>query len=101
MRLPSPRNFFVTPIYFFGWVGFLLFLTGALCGMGALALWGGEGTRDAAMVLAMLAPTLSTLGLVEVTLGIIAEVLIRMHFELQGKEPYRVSRTRNLGPREE
>jgi hypothetical protein len=34
--------------------------------------------------------------LVEITLGIIAEVLIRMHFELQQKEPYRIGRRKNF-----
>jgi hypothetical protein len=33
---------------------------------------------------------------VEITLGIIAEVLIRMHYELQHKEPYRIGQTRNM-----
>ena len=30
-------------------------------------------------------------GLVEITLGIIAEVLIRMHYEIQGRAPYRIA----------
>ena len=47
-------------------------------------------------VLLVLAPTSLMFALIEVTLGIIAEVLIRMHFEIQKKEPYRISKTRNL-----
>ena len=30
-------------------------------------------------------------GVVEITLGIIAEVLIRMHYEIQGRAPYRIA----------
>ena len=40
--------------------------------------------------------TIAVLGIVEVTLGIIAEVLIRMHFELQNKEPYRIGKRTNF-----
>jgi hypothetical protein len=45
---------------------------------------------------AVVGPVLAALGLVEITLGIIAEVLIRMHYELQQKAPYRVRAVRNL-----
>jgi hypothetical protein len=39
---------------------------------------------------------LAIFGVVEITLGIIAEVLIRMHYEIQAKAPYRVRRARNI-----
>jgi hypothetical protein len=39
---------------------------------------------------------LAMFGVVEITLGIIAEVLIRMHYEIQNKAPYRVRSARNL-----
>ncbi len=39
---------------------------------------------------------LSIFGVVEITLGIIAEVLIRMHYEIQGKNPYKVRVARNM-----
>ena len=48
------------------------------------------------MILLVLAPTSLMFALIEVTLGIIAEVLIRMHFEIQKKEPYRIAHTRNM-----
>jgi hypothetical protein len=37
--------------------------------------------------------------LVAVTLGIIAEVLIRMHYDIRDKTPYRVRRTLNMDDR--
>ena len=46
----------------------------------------------------ILGPVLGAFGIVEITLGIIAEVLIRMHFELQKKEPYRIQQTQNITP---
>ncbi|MDG1483089.1 MAG: glycosyltransferase family 2 protein [Myxococcota bacterium] len=89
------RDFFVTPIYFFGWLGIFLVAGGSLAMASALAayLTGAEGLAIGLMVLG---PLLASLGLVEITLGIIAEVLIRMHYELQHKEPYRIGETRNM-----
>lgn len=89
------RDFYVTPIYFFGWVGFLMVLAGGVAGMGsAAALMGGAPLAAAA--LGVVAPLLMATGTLEVTLGIIAEVLIRMHYEIQQKAPYRIREARNL-----
>lgn len=89
------RDFFVTPIYFFGWVGILMSLAGLLCALLAVPMWFSDATALATS-LTVLGPLLMTIGVVEVTLGIIAEVLIRMHYELQSKPPYRIERTENL-----
>lgn len=89
------RDFFVTPIYFFGWLGISFFLVGLVLTSSAIALW-AQGVHPAlAGSLTTLGPIIAVLGLVEITLGIIAEVLIRMHFELQHKEPYRIARFSN------
>jgi hypothetical protein len=90
------RDYFITPIYFFGCVGLLLGLAGLLCGSAAigLAVWGDWNSL--ALGLGLLSPLLMIFGAVEITLGIIAEVLIRMHHELQAKEPYKVRLTRNF-----
>ena len=90
------RDFFVTPIYFFGWLGFVLFLSGMLCGLVALALWGPLDQPMLAACLTIVAPMLAIFGVVEITLGVIAEVLIRMHFDVRQKMPYRVHSTANL-----
>ncbi|MCB9777854.1 MAG: glycosyltransferase family 2 protein [Alphaproteobacteria bacterium] len=89
------RDFYVTPIYFFGWLGILFFFAGALATLAAVPAW-LFGSVGAGAALGVLGPILAALGLVEVTLGIIAEVLIRMHYEAMGKEPYRVRSARNL-----
>ena len=43
----------------------------------------------------ILGPVLGAFGIVEITLGIIAEVLIRMHFELQ-KKNHTIQSTQNI-----
>ena len=90
------RDFYVTPIYFFGWVGFLLVIAGALAGLVAVLFWTLVDQPLLAACLTVVSPMMAIFGVVEITLGIIAEVLIRMHYEIQDKEPYRVRRTRNL-----
>ena len=92
------RDFFVTPIYFFGWLGIILFVFGTMLTISAGALWGLTTNVELAAALTTLGPVLAVLGLVEVTLGIIAEVLIRMHFELLSKPPYRIGNATNLTP---
>jgi glycosyltransferase involved in cell wall biosynthesis len=89
------RDFFVTPIYFFGWVGILLVLSGSFSLIAALAALFLEA-EALAVGLMVLGPLLCSLGVIEITLGIIAEVLIRMNYELQHKEPYRIGKTRNM-----
>jgi glycosyltransferase involved in cell wall biosynthesis len=83
------RDFFVTPIYFFGWLGFSLVFAGAASLLGALLAF-ALGSSLLAVAFGMMGPILGALGLVEITLGIVAEVLIRMHYEIQAKEPYRI-----------
>lgn len=89
------RDFYVTPIYFFGWMGFSLMGLGLLSLMAA-AIVALSGFTHLGLALLVVAPTLACFGLVEVTLGIIAEVLIRMHYESMGKRPYRVRVARNV-----
>jgi glycosyltransferase involved in cell wall biosynthesis len=90
------RDFYVTPIYFFGWLGFMLVAAGFVCGAGAIVLWTIVDQPILAACLTITSPMLAIFGVVEITLGIIAEVLIRMHYEIQNKAPYRVRATRNM-----
>ncbi|MFH1469340.1 MAG: glycosyltransferase family 2 protein [Pseudomonadota bacterium] len=94
------RDFYVTPIYFFGWVGFMLVFAGMLSGAVAIPCWYLLDQPLIAACLTIVAPMLSIFGVVEITLGIIAEVLIRMHYEIQRKTPYKIRATRNLDPAE-
>lgn len=90
------RDFYVTPIYFFGWVGFALFLAGVFAGGLSVFTWLFFDWALFTTGLMVVAPLLVGLGVVEITLGIIAEVLIRMHYEVQDKAPYRVARVCNM-----
>lgn len=90
------RDFYVTPIYFFGWLGMLMLLAGVVAGVAAAGLWVLTDQPVLAAMLTAVAPVLAMLGIVEITLGIIAEILIRMHYDIRGKEPYRVHRVRNM-----
>lgn len=90
------RDFFVTPIYFFGWLGFMLVFAGLLSGAVAIPCWYLLERPLIAACLTIVAPMLSIFGVVEITLGIIAEVLIRMHYEIQGKNPYKIRGARNM-----
>ncbi len=89
------RDFYVTPIYFFGWLGFLCVFAGLLAFFGAGLSW-LFGAPLLATALLVIGPVLGASGLLEITLGIIAEVLIRMHYEIQQKAPYRLRSARNL-----
>ena len=91
------RDFYVTPIYFFGWVGFLMVFAGLGVGVAAILFWTVLLDPLLAAALTVVSPMLAISGVMEITLGIIAEVLIRMHYEIQKKEPYRVLRTSNMG----
>ena len=87
------RDFYVTPIYFFGYAGF------AFIALGIVVLGLSAALADPA--LAVSAALMGMLGIVEITLGIIAEVLIRMHYDIRDKAPYRIRRVHNLRTREE
>jgi glycosyltransferase involved in cell wall biosynthesis len=93
------RDYFVTPIYFFGWLGMCLFAMGVLAGIGAIICWLPSVNQPImAAALTVVSPMIAIFGVVEITLGIIAEVLIRMHYEIQGRPPYRIGDTRRVQP---
>ncbi len=92
------RDFYVSPIYFFGWLGFLLVFAGLAIGLIAILFWTVLDRPLLAVCLTITSPMLGVFGALEITLGIIAEVLIRMHFEILAKEPYKVRALRNFPP---
>jgi len=92
------RDFFVTPIYFFGWLGFFFVAMGVLAGLAAIGCWLIWDKPMFAMCLTVISPMLALFGIVEITLGIIAEVLIRMHYEIQGRAPYRIAQAKGIEP---
>lgn len=92
------RDFFVTPIYFFGWLGFLFVTLGLLTAGAAVGFWTIWDHTPLAACLTVISPMLAIFGVVEITLGIIAEVLIRMHYEIQGRAPYRIGSAVGVEP---
>lgn len=94
------RDFYVTPIYFFGFAGFGFFFLGLLTFAVAGVFAVGSG-YELGLILAASAVLMVMLGTVEITLGIIAEVLIRMHHDVRDQPPYRIHHVRNLQTDEE
>jgi len=92
------RDFFVTPIYFFGWLGFLFVTLGLITAVAAIGFWTIWDHTALAACLTVISPMLAIFGVVEITLGIIAEVLIRMHYEIQGRAPYRIGSAVGVEP---
>ncbi len=91
------RDFYVTPIYFFGWLGIALVGAGGVAGLAAIACWLVPDFVVIAACLTVVSPLLAMFGVVEITLGVIAEVLIRMHFDVRDKDPYIIRSTKNTG----
>lgn len=91
------RDYYVNPIYFFGWFGILLFL-GGVGSLGAAVFmkfwWGTWMHKNPFVIFSVM---FFIMGLMMLMMGIIAEVLIRMNFEIQKKPPYKVMTTRNVG----
>ncbi len=84
------------PMQFFGAIGFFFIVFGVVAGVSAIALrlfW------DLHMVETPL-PVLSALGIIVgvqlVTMGIIAEMVMRTYYESQGKKAYLIKKTVNL-----
>ncbi len=90
------RDFFVTPIYFFGFVGLSVIFIGLVLSILAAIMHMNGSDPQMSMALTIMGPLMMILGVIEITLGVIAEVLIRMHYELQNKEPYRIDKTINM-----
>ena len=95
------RDFYVTPIYFFGWAGFAGLILGGAAWLGAIITYVAFDAPLVVLALALLGPILALFGVIEITLGIIAEVLIRMHYDIRDKAPYRIRSVWNLETAEE
>ena len=90
------RDYYVTPIYFFGLVGLVLVLAGLVSGALAACAWSWWDMPILASCLTVMCPMLILFGVVQVTLGVMTEVMIRMHYDIREKEPFRIRSTRNL-----
>lgn len=90
------RDFYTNPMYFFGYPGFASIFIGMLCVGGALWMKFVHHTWIHKNPLALMAAMFILLGFNSFFFGILAEVIIRMNFEIQNKAPYRVRQVRGL-----
>jgi glycosyltransferase involved in cell wall biosynthesis len=93
------RDFYSNPLYFFGYYGFGAIALGVLFAAAAVAMKVLEGTWIHRNPLIHLAAMCVLLGFNAFFFGLIAEVMIRMNFEIQKKAPYRIRQVRGLDPR--
>jgi dolichol-phosphate mannosyltransferase len=91
------RDYFVNPLYFFGYFGFLLTFMGVGSLGGAVFMKWHYGTWMHKNPLIIFSVMFLIMALVVFMMGLIAEVLIRMSFEIQKKPPYKVQQYRNMG----
>jgi glycosyltransferase involved in cell wall biosynthesis len=84
------------PIYVFGGTGFLLFLMSIISGVIVIMmkiLLDRSMSRNPLLILTVMLVILSVLF---IQIGILAEILIRIYHESQGKQPYRIMKTINI-----
>ena len=77
-------------------MGLVLVLAGLISGALAVCAWSWWEMPILASCLTVVAPMLILFGVVQVTLGVMTEVMIRMHYDIRDKEPFRIRTTRNM-----
>ncbi len=100
MTVKFLRDFYVNPIYFFGYFGFASIFAGSVAAAGSLFMKFYYGTWMHKNPLVIIAAMCILLGFNAFFFGLIAEVLIRMNFEIQGKSAYRIRERRGDLPEE-
>jgi len=93
------RDFYTNPLYFFGYYGFASIALGVLCAAVAVEMKYELGTWMHKNPLVHLAAMFVLLGFNSFFFGLLAEVIIRMNFDIQKKSPYRVRQVRGLTAR--
>jgi glycosyltransferase involved in cell wall biosynthesis len=93
------RDFYTNPLYFFGYYGFASIGLGLLAAGWAVWMKLALGTWIHKNPLALIAVMFTLLGFNSFFFGLLAEVMIRMNFEIQRKAPYRVRQVRGLEAR--
>lgn len=84
------------PIQFFGAIGFFFCLAGLAAGLWAIALRVFEGVYMIQTPLPTLAALCIIVGVQLITMGIIAEMVMRTYYESQNKKAYLIKETINL-----
>jgi glycosyltransferase involved in cell wall biosynthesis len=93
------RDFYTNPLYFFGYYGFASIALGVFCAAVAVEMKYELGTWMHKNPLVHLAAMFLLLGFNSFFFGLLAEVIIRMNFDIQKKSPYRVRQVRGLTAR--
>jgi len=93
------RDFYSNPLYFFGYYGFAAIAGGFFFAAWAVLLKYVDGTFIHKNPMIHIAALSVMLGVNSFFFGLLAEVMIRMNFEVQKKEPYRVRQVRGLEAR--
>jgi len=93
------RDFYTNPLYFFGYYGFASIALGVFCAAVAVEMKYELGTWMHKNPLVHLAAMFLLLGFNSFFFGLLAEVIIRMNFDIQKKSPYRVRQVRGLKAR--
>ncbi len=94
MTVKFLRDFYVNPIYFFGYFGFSSIFAGGLAAGAAVFMKFYYDTWMHKNPLVIIAAMCVLLGFNAFFFGLIAEILIRMNFEIQHKTSYRIRETR-------
>jgi hypothetical protein len=84
------------PIYVFGGFGLLSILVSFLCGIWALYLKFVLGTSFISTPVPLLVVMTFITGIMSILMGLLAEIVMRVYYEAQGKASYLVGETRNL-----
>ena len=93
------RDFYTNPLYFFGYYGFASIGLGFLSAGWAVWMKYAFGTWIHKNPMALIAVMFTLLGFNSFFFGLLAEVMIRMNFEIQRKAPYRVRQVRGIQAR--
>ncbi len=84
------------PIYIFGGFGLLSIFVSFLCGLWALYLKFVLGTSFISTPVPLLVVMTFITGAMSILMGLLAEIIMRVYYESQGKPSYLVKHTRNL-----
>ncbi len=94
MTMRLLRDYYVNPVYSFGYLGFACLAGGVLSGLAAVILGLLTAAGPFGTALLLLAVMLVLLGFNAFFFGLMSEVLMRMRFEMRRRDPFRVRSTR-------
>jgi glycosyltransferase involved in cell wall biosynthesis len=90
-------GYLTRPMHVLGTVGLAMMGAGGLSFLATIVMKRAQGIFMTGNPLLLLAVMLEVIGIQFILMGLLGEVLSRTYFESQGKSPYSVRTTRNLG----